>query len=297
MQEANPTGATDVDNAVNRMRALFNPEPNQPPAKEQSAPTAVESNVEDTADTGDTESTEPTYRVKVNGEEVDVTIDELQKGYMMGKDYTQKTMSLAEQRKALEAKTAQVDADLDDARDILVSELEWFDSQEAKELRQYDPDEFLKKFERVKDKADKFDRIKAQRDAEKAQWHQEYLKKEQELLRQKIPEWLDDAAVQREYPKLVEALKNIGYQETEVQAMSDHRLLVMARKAMLFDQIMNQDVSGKKVKSPPKSASPGSPKSPTEVSDRKSKELREKVRQKGDMQSAAQAIKSMFFTS
>jgi hypothetical protein len=71
--------------------------------------------------------------------------------------------------------------------------------------------------------------------------------------------------------------------------------MVLARKAMMYDQIMSQDISGKKVKAAPKSATPGTPKSPTEASDRKIKEMREKLRKKGDMGSAAAAIKTMLF--
>ena len=296
MSEPTPTGATNVDGASERIRsALFGSEPKQPPVEEQSVKTENEAEVVETADTGDTEPTEAKYKVKVDGEELEVTLDELQKGYMMGKDYTRKTMSLAEQRKQVEAKVAEIDASLEEAKSVIDLELEWFESEEAKELRQYDPDEYLKRFEKIKGKADKFQKLKAKRETEIAAVRQDQLKKEQELLRQKIPDWLDEATVQREYPKLVESMKSIGFGEDELTGISDHRMMVLARKAMMYDQIMSQDITGKKVKAAPKSASPGTPKTAAEVSDRKVKELREKVRQSGDMRQAAAAIKSMLF--
>lgn len=43
------------------------------------------------------------YTVKVNGQEVDVTLDEALKGYQREADYTQKTQQLGEERKSLEA--------------------------------------------------------------------------------------------------------------------------------------------------------------------------------------------------
>jgi len=46
---------------------------------------------------------QPAYTVKVNGEEVAVTLDELQKGYSRTQDYTRKTQQLAEARKVAEA--------------------------------------------------------------------------------------------------------------------------------------------------------------------------------------------------
>jgi len=47
--------------------------------------------------------TSPSYTVKVDGEEFEVTLDELRNGYQRQADYTRKAQSLAEQRKAYEA--------------------------------------------------------------------------------------------------------------------------------------------------------------------------------------------------
>ena len=47
--------------------------------------------------------TAPSYTVKVDGEEVEVNLDELRNGYQRQADYTRKSQSLAEQRKAYEA--------------------------------------------------------------------------------------------------------------------------------------------------------------------------------------------------
>lgn len=49
------------------------------------------------------QSTEPeTYIVKVNGQEQEVTLDELLHGYMRNQDYTRKTQALAEERRNLQ---------------------------------------------------------------------------------------------------------------------------------------------------------------------------------------------------
>ena len=47
--------------------------------------------------------TSPSYTVKIDGEEVEVNLDELRNGYQQQADYTRKSQSLAEQRKAYEA--------------------------------------------------------------------------------------------------------------------------------------------------------------------------------------------------
>lgn len=48
------------------------------------------------------EGEDEVYKVKVDGEEVEVTKEELLKGYMRQSDYTRKTQSLAQERKRLE---------------------------------------------------------------------------------------------------------------------------------------------------------------------------------------------------
>ena len=50
----------------------------------------------------DNNNEEPKFKVKVDGEEIEVTQEELLRGYMRQKDYTQKTQQLAEQRKQFE---------------------------------------------------------------------------------------------------------------------------------------------------------------------------------------------------
>ena len=53
-------------------------------------------------ETQETNVEEPKYKVKVDGEEIEVTQDELLRGYMRQRDYTQKTQQLAEQRRQFE---------------------------------------------------------------------------------------------------------------------------------------------------------------------------------------------------
>lgn len=48
------------------------------------------------------------YTIKVDGEETQVTLEELQNGYSRQRDYTRKTQELAQQRKAIEAKQQEV---------------------------------------------------------------------------------------------------------------------------------------------------------------------------------------------
>lgn len=69
------------------------------PAQEQEEEQPDET---DNDESQETDVEEPKYKVKVDGEEIEVTQEELLRGYMRQKDYTQKTQALAEQRRQFE---------------------------------------------------------------------------------------------------------------------------------------------------------------------------------------------------
>ena len=59
------------------------------------------------------------YTVKVDGKEIEVTLDELQKGYSRTQDYTRKTQQVAEIRKQVEAETAAIRAEREQYAQLL----------------------------------------------------------------------------------------------------------------------------------------------------------------------------------
>mgnify|MGYP003110034094 CR=1 FL=1 len=69
----------------------------------------VEQTLEETEEDYTDEEEEPTqtYKLKVDGEEIEVTEEELLKGYSRQSDYSKKTQELAAQRKDLEAITSE----------------------------------------------------------------------------------------------------------------------------------------------------------------------------------------------
>ncbi len=63
----------------------------------------------------ETEDGQPRYTVKVDGEEQEVTLDELVRGYQRNADYTRKTMKVAEERRELGTLRAQAEQQRDAA--------------------------------------------------------------------------------------------------------------------------------------------------------------------------------------
>ena len=81
-------------------------------ALEEEVDEESEDEPEDTYEDDESEEVEveerKTYRVKASGEEKDVTLDELVSGYQKSTDYTQKSQTLAEERKKVEAHAQEI---------------------------------------------------------------------------------------------------------------------------------------------------------------------------------------------
>ncbi len=90
-------------------------------ADEGDATDASEDGVDEAPAAEADEAPEPTYKVTVNGEEADVPLSELLKGYSREADYTKKTQALAEERKSLETDlSAKYANELKQATDLFV---------------------------------------------------------------------------------------------------------------------------------------------------------------------------------
>ena len=184
--EANPTGATDIAGAVSRLTTALAPEPEYRPPEVENVPETVQEEpeqIEEGTETpeGDTETPTETYRVKVNGEEREVTMQDLTTGYMMESDYRQKTQSVAESRRALEAKAAQIDAQLAEAQNLVDLDLSALQSPEMQELKEYDREAYYEKFESVQKRAADLTAFKAKRQVEHDMRQQEHIAREKQL--------------------------------------------------------------------------------------------------------------------
>lgn len=291
-------GATDMEGAASRLSSMLKPERLGLPtedAKEpvQEAPKAEEQEEAVETPEGDTQAEEPRYKVKVGDEEKEVTIEELRKSYMMESDYRRKTSQVAEQRKAIEAKGAEIEQQLTEAKELLDFEIQNLESPEMLELKEYDPQEYLKQYEKVQKKVDKFNRLQAKRQTEQAERMKEVARKEFEALTTAIPEWLDESVRSKEANDVFAKLRDFGYSDDELTRLTDHRMFVLARKAMMLDKINAQDLEAKKLRTPPKTQQPGTPKTAEERQNSDTKALREKVRKGGNMQDAAKLFRAL----
>ena len=198
------------------------------------------------------EQDQPTvFTVKVDGKEVEVTLDELQKGYSRTQDYTRKTQQIAEIRKQVEVETEAVRAERAQYAQMLgalQAQLQGAETQiDWDRLYQEDPIEWVRQKEGMREKQEKLQAIQfeqqrvAQLTQQEQQQHFEsHLQAQHAKLLEIIPEWKDPAKAKAEKQLLVEFGQKTGFTPEELKAIVDHRAVVALRKAALYDQMMTK---------------------------------------------------------
>jgi hypothetical protein len=210
------------------------------------------------------------FSVKVDGKEVEVTLEELQKGYSRTQDYTRKTQQIAEVRKHAEAELQAVRAEREQYAQLLGA-LEAQVQQAAQpnidwdRLYQEDPIEYVRQREVMRENKEKAEAIQSEQQRlayvsqqEQAQFMHQRLEHEKEALLAAIPDWKDAKKAQAEKALLVEFGQKIGFTPDELKSVVDHRAVLMLRKAALYDQMMSKRGNIKPVtNNGPRPAKPG----------------------------------------
>ena len=203
---------------------------------------------------------EPTFKVKVDGEEVEVPLSELQKGYSREQDYTRKTMALAEERRTLEARFAnelkqslelfeQLDPVLQEARQI-----DW------ERLKSEDPATFVQYSDAVQQRLDLIGQQRAKiEQVEKAQAEETQKAQEAERVQRldlaatKIIEAMPELAAEDKFSQFatesIGCLKDYGFTPDEISEALDERTLLLANDARRWRELQKakQTLPAKKV--------------------------------------------------
>ena len=248
-----------------------------------------------------------TYTIKVDGKDVEVTLDELQAGYSRQADYTRKSQVLAEQRKKADDELAATQQE----RQRYQSQLEQFSTQADSKLNEFktvdwtklkedDPTEYMLKRDQYRELQEnkrtvEEEQINLQNKTQQehqSKW-QEELGRQQEIISQRLPEWTDPS----KGPKLKQEIKGFaikkGFSEQEVSSFIDARSVDVLHKAMLYESLLEAKISGKKAKVIPKAQKPGSPVSKGEISSDKVKAHKARLRKSGLINDATKVIESL----
>lgn len=199
---------------------------------------------------GQDEDPGATYTVRVDGEEVKVTLDELLSGYSRTSDYTRKTMALSEQRKALETEAAATR----EARETYAQYLAQLEgvlkSQAPPEedwdaLRAKNPVEYAKRWADHERSQRQMQSLQAEQERvhreQRTEWERslaEQVAKEKEALLTALPEWKDPATAKAEAQAIQShAVETYGFAPEDFEGITDHRILLVFQKARKFDEL------------------------------------------------------------
>lgn len=181
------------------------------------------------------------------------------------------------------------------AEKVLADERE---SVDWERLRVEDKAEYLAKKDEFKERATAIDQIKrdaatmyqnwqhqAKQEADAAR--QEQLIAEQEKLLEKLPEWANGDVASKEKGQVVNYLQEIGFSNEEISQAGDHRLILLARDAMLYrNQSETVETTKKKIEKIPKVVKPGAPKTADQRNSAKIQALQRRMQEKPTAENA-----------
>jgi hypothetical protein len=281
-ENTNPNGSVSVNEAASAFLSMMDSpteEAQAQPEVDQQESEEVEYSAEDGSEDYTDENAEETeyqeeetqepqrFKVKVDNEEVEVTLEELQQGYSRTKDYTKKTQALAETRKAVEAEKAKIE-EAKQLRDTYAQRLEVIEKLLAQdqgeenlaELRDSDPIGYAIKIAERSEKEKQLQAVRAekqkiaqQQEADRQQALQSHLQQEAVKLREMIPEFKDEAKAEIARKDIRTYAKSVGFSDEELSQVYDSRAVKTLYNAMMYEKLMKGKTDAvKKVQSAPK---------------------------------------------
>ena len=232
------------------------------------------------------------YTIKVDGEELEVGIDELKNGYQRQADYTRKSQALAEQRKETENIQSERQR-LEQERQMYANGLQMLQEQQTNKLQEYqdtdwtalkneDPYEYMLKRDEYREAKEKAQNVQQQQvliqqeqadEVAKARAH--FVQQEYSRLVDALPEWNDEKSTVK--TDVQEYAKSVGFRPDEINQLADHRSVLIIKKAMEYDKLTKKVAPKKKaIKTVPKvqKSGRGNSKEDTEVEAIKKKRAR-----------------------
>lgn len=250
-----------------------------------------------------------TFTVKVNGEDVAVTLEELQRGYSREADYTRKTQAIAERAKALDAEKQDL-AQLAERTTAILSQLEQslkaplYDQAELDQLRYTDPAEWSARMREQEQRAQYVESLLSHKstlethltaEQQRAQQAEvERLKAETVAELQKArPEWSDPAKFKEADTLIQGYASEIGIKAEEWDdILLDHRSIIALHEAAMWRQLQSKRPQVRERIEAVRTARPGAAtQSPSKVTE--ATRAKQRLAKTGRVEDAASAIERL----
>jgi hypothetical protein len=255
----------------------------------------------DSEDEDEEQESEPTYRIKMAGEEREITQRELIKLAQQGADYTKKSQQVSEQRKALDAESNAIQ-EAKQLRNEYAQRLEamqqMLQAQQPEDdldyLQENDPIGYAVKVADMTRREKQMQaieyerqRIAQQQQAEMSEHQRRQVAAEAEKVTELIPDYSDakkGAALRQE---LRAYAKSIGYSDEEIGAVYDARTVKALYDAMQYQKLVESKPGvSKKVQSAPKMIKSGTSTNKTSTTEAQRRQFN-KLKSTGRVRDAA----------
>ena len=262
----------------------------------------------------DEDEEDPLFPVMANGEEIEVTYDELIKGYSRQADYTRKTQELSNVRQEYERGAQQYAQSLPELENLkqqysqalgnMISNsvaglvrfnIDW------NALREDDREEYLVKREEYREAQDQIKGLQERKSQEDQALNQQaqqnfqsLVVQEHQRMAEQIPEWADKESRGELASSIKQYATSKGFTEQELSSLVDHRYLLTLMKAMKYDGLQDSDIKSKKLKNKPKVIRSGKGKEKSANSKSKRAAKMKRLRSSGHVDDAASILEDLF---
>ena len=314
--------STNVQGAAEKISGLLNPkqekqeteskaEPSETPVKQEAPESQPESEGTKEQVTENTEATEETqteleepelHRVKVQGQELEVTLDELKSGYSRDSDYRQKTHTLGLEKRDLETQKNSLrqsyDTRLSELNDLIATAdatvRQQQGSEDLQKLYDEDPTAAARLDYQLRQQNRQLEEVRSKaKEAQQTQYN-EFLNTQRELAATKIPEFADPNKADTFKVNMRNSLRNYGFNDSEIGSLADHRFLMVAKDAMSYQNLKDKKpIVQKKVANAPRVIKSGIAKSNTSSGREQIRQKIGKLAKTGHIKDAQNAILDM----
>ena len=243
-----------------------------------------------------------TYKVKVAGQELDVTLDELKNGYSRDADYRRKTEELSydkkqfmseseKQRQNYSSKLNEANQLLSVAQQQLQTEI---NSSDLERLYEEDPTEAARIEHRLRRKQEKLNQAMEKTQSEQRKQFEGFLSDQKKQLASKMPEFSDPAKASQLASSMKSTLNNYGFNDQEISQVYDHRIVMLVNDAMKYRKMQNSKPNlAKKITKPGRVFSSGVKKDKAEINLTKRREKLSRLKKTGNIKDATSIFLDM----
>ena len=196
------------------------------------------------------ESNVQKFQVRSDGEDQEVSLDELISGYSRQSSFTKKSQALAEERKGFENELAESREMRAQALQILENaksaqtQTPQKDAQYWQDLKDTDPMQFILERDALREeqmqaqfREQQIQTLRSQEQAEQKANLEDYVENQRGVLQELIPEWSDQKVADKEKKLILEYGLGVGFQQSELDQAFDARAVATMRKAAKYDQL------------------------------------------------------------